>query len=57
MACGYAVLKVGFEDRQIKRYIQNQEQLDGCGSDEDGNFWTSSLSRYCTLTLTGLGAC
>ena len=29
---------VGFEEVQIKHYIQNQEQLDGKGSDEDGEF-------------------
>ena len=27
-----------FEEVQIKHYIQNQEQLDGKGSDEDGEF-------------------
>lgn len=37
-ARGYAVSTVGFEEAQIKRYIQNQEQLDGEGSDEDGDF-------------------
>lgn len=37
-ARGYAVSTVGFEEEQIKRYIQNQEQLDGNGSDEDGEF-------------------
>ena len=37
-ARGYAVSTVGFEEEQIKRYIQNQEQLDGSGSDEDGDF-------------------
>ena len=37
-ARGYAVSTVGFEEAQIKRYIQNQEQLDGKGSDEEGDF-------------------
>ena len=37
-ARGYAVSTVGFEESQIKRYIQNQEQLDGSGSDEEGEF-------------------
>ena len=37
-ARGYAVSTVGFEESQIKRYIQNQEQLDGGGTDEDGKF-------------------
>ena len=34
----YAVSTVGFEESQIKHYIQNQEQLDGSGSDESGDF-------------------
>ena len=37
-ARGYAVSTVGFEESQIKRYIQNQEQLDGRGSNEEGEF-------------------
>ena len=37
-ARGYAVSTVGFEEGQIKRYIQSQAQLDGRGSDEDGDF-------------------
>ena len=37
-ARGYAVSTVGFEEAQIKSYIQNQEQLDGKGSSEDGCF-------------------
>ena len=37
-ARGYAVSTVGFEESQIKHYIQNQEQLDGSGSDESGDF-------------------
>ena len=35
-ARGYAVSTVGFEEEQIRKYIRNQEQLDGDGSDEDG---------------------
>ena len=37
-ARGYAVSTVGFEEEQIKSYIRNQEQLDGRGSEEDGDF-------------------
>ena len=37
-ARGYAVSTVGFEEAQIKRYIRNQEQLDGRDSDESGGF-------------------
>jgi putative transposase len=37
-ARGYAVSTVGFEESQIKRYIQNQVQLDGRGSEEGGEF-------------------
>ena len=37
-ARGYAVSTVGFEAQQIKNYIKNQEQLDGLGSNEAGNF-------------------
>ena len=37
-ARGYAVSTVGFEESQIKKYIKNQEQLDGEGSDEPGAF-------------------
>ena len=33
-----AVSTVGFEKYQIKHYIQNQEQLEGKGSDEEGDF-------------------
>jgi len=29
---------VGFEEAQIKKYIKNQEQLDGQGAEEDGEF-------------------
>ena len=35
-ARGYAVSTVGFEESQIKAYIQNQEQLDGAS--ESGSF-------------------
>ena len=37
-ARGYAVSTVGFEEEKIRKYIQNQEQLDGSGSDESGDF-------------------
>ena len=37
-ARGYAVSTVGFEEAQIKAYIQNQEQLDAKGNDENGSF-------------------
>jgi len=37
-ARGYAVSTVGFEESQIKRYIREQEQLDGKGSNEGGEF-------------------
>jgi putative transposase len=33
-----AVSTVGFEEAQIKGYIQNQQQLDGQGSEEEGRF-------------------
>jgi putative transposase len=36
-ARGYAVSTIGFEEARIKRYIQNQEQLDGRVSDEEGD--------------------
>lgn len=35
---GYAVSTVGFEEAQIASYIKNQEQLDGRGSNENGDF-------------------
>jgi len=35
-ARGYAVSTVGFEEEQIRKYIRNQEQLDGSG--EKGDF-------------------
>ncbi len=37
-ARGYAVSTVGFEEDQIKSYIKHQEQLDGRGSNESGEF-------------------
>jgi len=37
-ARGYAVSTVGFEEVQIKGYIQNQQQLDGQGFEEEGGF-------------------
>jgi putative transposase len=37
-ARGYAVSTVGFEESQIRSYIRNQQQLDGKGEGEIGNF-------------------
>ena len=37
-ARGYAVSTVGFNASQIQKYILNQIQLDGEGSNEEGNF-------------------
>jgi len=38
-ARGYAVSTVGFEEAQIKAYIKQQKQFDGCeGSEEQGSF-------------------
>ena len=37
-ARGYAASTVGFEEAQIRKYIQNQEQLDGDGDNESGEF-------------------
>jgi putative transposase len=37
-ARGYAVSTVGFNEVQIRSYIQNQEQLDGYGENEQGSF-------------------
>ena len=37
-ARGYAVSTVGFEEAQIRGYIENQERLDGLGHDEKGEF-------------------
>ena len=37
-ARGYAVSTVGFEEAQVRNYIKNQEQTDGRGSNESGQF-------------------
>jgi putative transposase len=37
-ARGYAVSTVGFEEQQIRIYIERQEQLEGVGSNEVGRF-------------------
>jgi putative transposase len=37
-ARGYAISTIGFNIEQIKRYVQHQEQLDGFGYDERGDF-------------------
>ena len=37
-ARGYAVSTVGFEEQQIRIYIERQEQLEGVGSNEVGKF-------------------
>ena len=37
-ARGYAVSTVGFEEAQIRAYIKNQDQLDGVGESESGEF-------------------
>jgi len=37
-ARGYSISTVGFNELQIKEYVRHQEQLDGMGSDETGNF-------------------
>jgi len=37
-ARGYAVSTIGFEHDKIITYVKNQTQLDGIGSDEDGEF-------------------
>ncbi len=37
-ARGYAVSTVSFEENHIKGYIAKQQQLDGQGSDEQGEF-------------------
>lgn len=37
-ARGYAVSTVGFNTDQIKAYVKQQEQLDGMGEDETGEF-------------------
>ncbi len=37
-ARGYAVSTVGFNEQQIRHYVRNQQQLDGAGDKEEGNF-------------------
>ena len=37
-ARGYSVSTVGYDQENIRTYIKNQEQLDGQGSDESGEF-------------------
>ncbi|MDD2740542.1 MAG: IS200/IS605 family transposase [Methylomonas lenta] len=37
-ARGYAVSTVGFEEGQIRKYIRNQEQLEGKSNDENSEF-------------------
>lgn len=37
-ARGYAVSTVGFEEKKIRDYIRHQEQLDGQGASESGEF-------------------
>ena len=37
-ARGYAVSTVGFNEKQILKYVKNQKQLDGEGSEETGEF-------------------
>ena len=37
-ARGYAVWTVGFEESQVRSYIRHQEQLDGKGETEEGQF-------------------
>lgn len=37
-ARGYAVSTVGFNEEQIRSYVQNQVQLDSEGKDEKGSF-------------------
>lgn len=37
-ARGYSVSTVGYDQENIRAYIKNQEQLDGLGADEEGNF-------------------
>jgi len=37
-ARGYAVSTIGFEKEKIIEYVKNQEQLDGLGSEESGEF-------------------
>ena len=35
---GYAVSTVGFNEEQIRKYVRHQEQLDGRGQNEVGQF-------------------
>ena len=37
-ARGYAVSTVGFEKEKVIEYVKHQEQLDGLGSEESGEF-------------------
>ncbi len=37
-ARGYAVSKVGFNEEQIRKYVRHQQQLDGVGQNESGQF-------------------
>jgi len=37
-ARGYAVSTVGFNELEITNYVKHQQQLDGRGSEEKGNF-------------------
>ena len=37
-ARGYAVSTVGFNVDQVKAYVKNQENLEGLGADESGEF-------------------
>ena len=37
-ARGYAISTVGFDEEQIRKYVQNQEQLQTFGMNEDGRF-------------------
>ena len=38
LARGYAVSTVGFNVDQVKAYVKNQENLEGLGADESGEF-------------------
>jgi len=37
-ARGYSISTVGYDQENIKSYIRNQEQLDGIGAKETGEF-------------------
>ena len=37
-ARGYAVSTLGFEVEKVRTYVKNQEQLDGSGCEEEGQF-------------------